>query len=317
MLDLRRLRYFVTVADELHFGRAAERLHIAQPPLTRHIASLESELGMRLFERSTRAVTLTPEGAQFLEHARQVIDAADHAEASAQRLAQGTAGRLAIGYTSSIPMSPAFSALVRGFSGEAPEVALTFREVAGTAQPGQIAAGVLDIAFGWAAPDHADDVDNADDTDNAIAQWTVAREPLVAAVPASSEHAARAAIAFESIAHECFIAWPTGQGSALNTALHRLCAQAGVEPRLGPRASQVAALVALVAAGQGVAIVPAFAASLRMADVAYVPLIDAPVLEQTITWRTQDPSRCALRFAAFARAATGVSPDIRIGNIIS
>lgn len=303
MLDLRRLRYFVTVADELHFGRAAERLHIAQPPLTRHIASLENELGIRLFERSTRAVTLTPEGAQFLEHARQVIEAAEQAEVSAQRLAHGTAGRLAIGYTSSIPMSPAFSAIVRGFSREAPDVALTFREVAGTAQPRQIESGVLDIAFGWAASDHADNADHADQADGAVAQLTVARQPMVAAVAANSEYAACAAVAFEALAHESFIAWPPGQGSVLNTALHRLYAQAGVEPRLGPRASQVAALVALVAAGQGVAIVPAFAASLKMADVAYVPLINAPVLDQIIAWRTHDPSRCALRFAAFARAA--------------
>lgn len=295
MLDLRRLRYFVTVADELHFGRAAQRLHIAQPPLTRHISSLEAELGIRLFERSTRAVTLTPEGAQFLEHARHVLDAAGSAESSARQLAGGTAGRLAIGYTSSIPMSRVFSEIVRAFGRQSPEVELGFREVASAGQYREIEAGVLDIAFGWAAPEPAP---------RGIAQISVAREPLVAAVPSGSRHAAREALAFAELAHEAFIVYPPGQGSALNAALYRLCTDAGLTPRLGPTATQVTTLVALVAAERGVAIVPASVTALQMAGVQYVPLLGAYALEQTLIWRAQNASRCALRFAEFARAAT-------------
>ncbi|WP_322056198.1 LysR substrate-binding domain-containing protein [Paraburkholderia sp. J63] len=295
MLDLRRLRYFVTVADELHFGRAAQRLHIAQPPLTRHISSLEAELGIRLFERSTRAVTLTPEGAQFLEHARHVLDAAGSAESSARQLAGGTAGRLAIGYTSSIPMSRVFSEIVRAFGRQSPEVELGFREVASAGQYREIEAGVLDIAFGWAASEPAP---------RGIAQISVAREPLVAAVPSGSRHATRDALAFAELAHEAFIVYPPGQGSALNAALYQLCADAGLTPRLGPTATQVTTLVALVAAERGVAIVPASVTALQMAGVQYVPLQGAHALEQTLIWRAQNASRCALRFAEFARAAT-------------
>jgi DNA-binding transcriptional LysR family regulator len=295
MLDLRRLRYFVTVADELHFGRAAQRLHIAQPPLTRHISALETELGIRLFERSTRAVTLTPEGTQFLEHARQVLDALGSAESSARHLADGTAGRLAIGYTSSIPMSRVFSEIVREFGRQSPEVELGFREVASAEQYRQIEAGVLDIAFGWAPPEPAP---------RAIAQLIVAREPLVAALPTASRHATREALAFTELAHEAFIVYPEGQGSALNAALYRLCARAGIAPRLGPSATQVATLVALVAAERGVAIVPASVAALQMAGVRYVPLTGEAALEQTLLWRAENASRCALRFAEFARVAT-------------
>lgn len=295
MLDLRRLRYFVTVADELHFGRAAQRLHIAQPPLTRHIASLEAELGIRLFERSTRAVTLTPEGVQFLEHARHVLDAVSGAQSSARQLASGTLGRLAIGYTSSIPMSRMFSEIVREFGRQSPEVELDFREVASGEQYRQIEAGVLDIAFGWAAPEPAP---------RGIAQLSVAREPLVAAVPSGSRHAAQETIAFDALAHEAFIVYPPGQGTALNAALYRLCASAGLTPRLGPTATQVATLVALVAAERGVAIVPASVTALQMAGVRYVPLSGAHALEQTLIWRAQNASRCALRFAEFARVAT-------------
>ncbi|WP_322044492.1 LysR substrate-binding domain-containing protein [Paraburkholderia sp. J67] len=292
MLDLRRLRYFVTVADELHFGRAAERLHIAQPPLTRQIAALETELGIRLLERSTRAVTLTPEGTQFLDHARVVLDAAMSAQTSAQRLASGAAGRLTIGYTSSIPMSRVFSEIVRDFGRQSPEVALSFREVASVDHHRQIAAGVLDIAFGWASTEAAP---------RGIAQQVVASEPLVAAVPSGSPHAAHESIEFAALAHEAFITYPPGQGSALNAALNRLCAQTGLAPRLGPTASQVTTLVALVAAERGVAIVPAAVAALQMSGVRYVPLAGAAPLEQTLLWHADDASRCALRFVEFAR----------------
>ena len=294
MLDLRRLRYFMTVADELHFGRAAQRLHIAQPPLTRQIASLEAELSIRLFERSTRTVTLTPEGVQFLEHARHVLDAVSGAESSARQLASGISGRLAIGYTSSVPMSRMFSEIVREFGRQSPEVELGFREVASAGQYRQIEAGVLDIAFGWAAPEPAPP---------GIAQLSVAQEPLVAAVPSGSRHAAREALAFAELAHEAFIVYPPGQGSALNAALYRLCANAGLAPRVGPTATQVATLVALVAAERGVAIVPASVANLQMPGVRYVPLSGADALEQTLIWRAQNASRCALRFAEFARVA--------------
>ncbi|MDR3095602.1 MAG: LysR family transcriptional regulator [Paraburkholderia sp.] len=303
MLDLRRLRYFVTVADELHFGRAAQRLHIAQPPLTRHIASLEADLGIRLFERSTRAVTLTPEGAQFLEHARHVLEAVSGAQSSARQLASGAAGRLAIGYTSSIPMSPRFSEIVREFGRQSPEVELDFREVASAEQHRQIEAGVLDIAFGWAPPEPGSEADP-----RGIARLGVAREPLVVAVPSGSRHAAREAIDFAELAHEAFIVYPPGQGSVLNAALHRLCAKADLTPRLGPTATQVTTLVALVAAERGVAIVPASVAALRMDGVRYVPLAGADALEQTLIWRAQNASRCAQRFAEFARVAAG-QPD--------
>ncbi len=300
MLDLRRLRYFVTVADELHFGRAAERLHIAQPPLTRQIAALETELGIRLFERSTRAVTLTPEGAQFLDHARRVLDAAASARTSAQRLASGAAGRLAIGYTSSIPMSRVFSEIVRAFGRAAPEVELSFREVASVDHHRQIAAGVLNIVFGWAATEPAPPE---------IAQRIVASEPLVAAVPSGSAHAACDVIDFAALAVEAFITYPPGQGSALNAALNRLCAKAGLAPRLGPTATQVATLVALVAAERGVAIVPASVAALQMPGVRYVPLAGEAPLAQTLLWRANDASRCALRFVEFAHEITHRAPS--------
>ncbi|WP_322032605.1 LysR substrate-binding domain-containing protein [Paraburkholderia sp. J76] len=292
MLDLRRLRYFVTVAEELHFGRAAVRLNIAQPPLTRHVAALETELGIRLFERSTRAVKLTPEGALFLERARSVLHAAGEAQATARKLAQGMTGRIAIGYTSSIPMSDAFAQIVRNAGRALPEVELTFREVASANQHRQIVEGALDIGFGWSAASAHED---------GVRSLVIAREPLVAAVPGGSAHARKKSLDFAELRDESFLVLPPGYGSALTAALDSLCAQSGVEPRIGPTASQTATLISLVAAERGVAIVPAFTMALRRSGVTYVPLSGAPVLDQTVSWIEPFTSTCVQRFVELAQ----------------
>lgn len=293
MLDLRRLRYFVTIADELHFGRAALRLRIAQPPLTRHIAALEGELGIRLFDRSTRAVHLTPEGALFLEHARSVIHAVDEAEATARKIAHGLVGRIVVGYASSIPMSDTFSGIVREVSRNMPEVELAFREVSTASQRQQIVDGTMDVGFGWST---------AKKSDERVKSLVVAREPLVAAVPAQSRHAQRQTIAFEELAEESFVTFPPGYGSALNAALEDLCARAGVAPPMGATASQITTLVSLVAAERGVAIVPGFTSTLQRSGVAYVPLAEPYVLEQTVFWSEPFSSPCVERFIKFARS---------------
>lgn len=294
MLDLRRLRYFVTVAEELHFGRAALRLRIAQPPLTRHIAALEADLDIRLFERSTRAVQLTPAGALFLEHARSVIHAVDEAEATARKMAQGMVGRVVIGYASSIPMSDAFSDIIRNASRSMPEVELAFREVSTATQRQQIANGTMDVGFGWSAKAPGE----------RIRSLVVSRESLVAAVPARSKYADKATIEFRELVKENFVTFPAGYGSALNAALEDLCAQEGVTPRTGPTASQITTLVSLVAAERGVAIVPGFTSTLQRSGVAYVPLARPHVLELVVTWSEPFSSSCVEQFIEFARSIT-------------
>jgi DNA-binding transcriptional LysR family regulator len=294
MLDLRRLRYFVTIADELHFGRAALRLRIAQPPLTRHITALETELGIRLFERSTRAVRLTPEGTLFLEQARAVLRAVDEADATARKMAQGMVGRLVIGYASSIPMSDVFSDMIRNAGRNLPEVELLLREVSSTSQAQQILDGTLDIGFGWSATKAAT---------SGMRSLVIARDPLVVAVPSTSPFASKAAIDFAALAEETILTYPAGYGSALNAALDELCAKAGFVPRMGPAASQITTLVSLVAAERGVAIVPSFTSALRRSGVAYVPLAEPYVLEQTVSWREPFASKSVERFVELTTTA--------------
>jgi len=272
------------------------RLRIAQPPLTRHIAALESDLGIRLFERSTRAVQLTPAGALFLEHARSVIHAVDEAEATARKMAQGMVGRVVIGYASSIPMSDAFSNIIRKVSRSMPEVELAFREVSTASQRQQISGGTMDVGFGWAAPKTSE---------AGIGALVVSREPLVAAVPAQSQYAGKATIEFRELVEENFVTFPAGYGSALNAALEDLCAHEGVVPRIGPTASQITTLVSLVAAERGVAIVPSFTSTLQRSGVAYVPLAGPHVLELVVTWSEPFSSTCVEQFIAFARSIAG------------
>lgn len=293
MLDLRRLRYFVTIAEELHFGRAALRLRIAQPPLTRHITALETELGIRLFERSTRAVRLTPVGTLFLEQARAVLQAVDEAEATARKMAQGVVGRLVIGYSSSIPMSDVFSDIVRNVSRNLPEVELLFREVSSASQVQQIADGTLDIGFGWSAEKAAKE---------GIQSLIVSRDPLVVAAPSTSAYAGKTVIDFAELTEETFLNYPPGYGAALNAALDELCARAGFTPRMGPTASQMTTLISLVAAERGVAVVPSFTSALQRSGVTYVSLAEPYVFEQTIIWREPFSSTCIERFIELVKS---------------
>lgn len=153
MLDLRKLRYFLTVAEELHFGRAALRLHLAQPPLTRQISALESELGFRLFDRTSRTVTLTAQGRHFLPYARAVLDQASLTEVIAGKLAAGSAGQLALGYASSIALSDLFSQTIQAFAQRFPDVQLTLVESASGSLYSQVVDGRIDIGMSRLLPE--------------------------------------------------------------------------------------------------------------------------------------------------------------------
>ncbi|KGV88682.1 bacterial regulatory helix-turn-helix, lysR family protein [Burkholderia pseudomallei MSHR3960] len=241
MIDLRRLRYFIVVAEELHFGKAAQRLHLAQPPLTRHISALEGELGLRLFDRSTRSVKLTAEGELFLPHARDVLDAVHRAEIASQRAALGKEGKVALGYTSSVPLCDAFGTLIRNFARSFPDIELSLVEASSAQQGRSIKEGLLDIGIGWK---------NSFEDYEGCRVKTIAAEPLVVAVSQERALASEASLAVEQLADETFVLFPPGYGSTLDRKAFDLCATAGFTPRRGPSASQMTTMIALVAAGR-------------------------------------------------------------------
>ena len=264
MLDLRKLRYFLTVAEELHFGRAALRLHLAQPPLTRQISALETELGFKLFDRTSRTVTLTAQGRSFLPYARGVLEQVELAQVIAGKLAAGTAGQLALGYVSSIALSDLFSQSIQAFAQRFPDVQLTLVECASGSLGAQVADGRLDIGLSRLLPQN-----------DAVQALSLGEEPLVAAVSSDSPLASQADISLAQLSAYPLILFPADYGSGLNQSIEQLYRHHGVPLHAGPTGRQITSIIALVAAGQGVALVPACTRSLMNKGVTYRPLVEA------------------------------------------
>lgn len=260
-MELRHLRYFRAVAEHLHFGRAAESLHIAQPPLSQQIRRLEAELGVTLLTRTTRSVELTAAGRAYLARAVQILDAVDDAGLQARRIAAGTEGRLAIGCVGSATYS-LLPRLVRALGESLPGIEVSVRgEMLAPAQLSALAAGDIDLAL-LRPPVHRD----------GIVTETIRRDPLLVALPAGHPLAGRAALTAEQLRDADFIAY-AGQGrSVMSSVLFAVCADAGFVPRVRQEVMETSTLVTLVAAGLGVAIVPAPTAALDIAGVRYLPL---------------------------------------------
>lgn len=300
MLDLRRLRYFLMVAQELHFGRAALRLHLAQPPLTRQISALEAELGFRLFQRSSRAVSLTSEGQAFLPYARAVLEQMELAQAIAGKLASGCAGQLTLGFASSIALSSLFSEAIRVFGQRFPEVELSLIEGASASQWPQIVDGRIDIGFSRLHPGSGHD---------GLDTLALADEELIAAIPSADPLAALAEVSLAQLSERPLIRFPDDYGSGLNQIQDHLYHDAGVRLVPGASGRQITSIIALVAAGQGVALVPRCTAALALAGVTYRPVENrqarASLLLHT---RRQGRSKVVDGFIAIVRELVGSPP---------
>ncbi|MDW9405301.1 MULTISPECIES: LysR family transcriptional regulator [Pseudomonas] len=276
MMDLRRLRCFLVVSEELHFGRAAARLHMAQPPLTRQISALETELGFRLFDRSTRNVSLTTAGRHLLPYARGVLEQVDLTTVITSKLAAGSAGQLTVGYASSIALSDTFSHTIQAFCSKYPDVQLNVEEGASSTQWTQLIEGRLDIGMSRMHPPGDNPQVQAICLDN---------EPLVAAVPSDSPLAGQLQVNLAELGELPLITFPADYGSGLNEIILGLYRRHGLTPRPAPSGRQITSIIALVAAGRGVAVVPQCTRSLVRRGVSYLPLAEpgacAPLLVLT------------------------------------
>jgi DNA-binding transcriptional LysR family regulator len=280
-MELRHLRYFSAVAEERHFGRAARRLHIAQPPLSRQIQALEVELGVTLFDRSTRRVELTAAGEALLRHARRITEELELAVREARRAANGQIGRITVGYPSSL----AFSGLVellRAFRARAPRVDVALREMAPQEQIDALKSATIDVGFIRGPIDEA-----------GLAVKAIRKEPLVCALPFGHRlrHARR--VALGDLAKDDFVSFPRPRGPAFFDLLMALCRAAGFTPRIVQEAPQLD-IVSLVAAGFGVALVPASLKKLRRPGIVFRPLsvpgTPRPMTELSVAWRPDDAS---------------------------
>jgi DNA-binding transcriptional LysR family regulator len=284
-VELRHLRYFVAVAEERHFGRAARRLRIAQPPLSRQIQALEAELDLALFDRSRRRVELTPAGVTLLEHARRVFAALDAGIREARRAALGETGRIAIGYPSSVAFS-GLPELLLAFRARSPGVVLSLREMPPQDQMDALKRRELDVGL-----------IRGPISDSDLSWRCVRSEPLVVAMPESHPLAAKKRIALELLAKEPFVTFPRARGAAFFDSLMRLCHDAGFTPNVVQEAPQLD-IVSLVAAGFGVAIMPSSVQNQRRPGVVFRPIIGAPKTSLLVAWRPDDTSPVLRDFLA-------------------
>nr|WP_209740616.1 LysR family transcriptional regulator [Aureimonas populi] len=296
-MDLRQLRHFVTVAEELHFGRAAARLAMTQPPLSQSIRALEEELGVALFLRDKRNVALTPAGAGWLPEARALLASAAGLPELARRLARGERGSLRLAFVSTADYS-VLPPLVARFKAAFPDVDLALAEMTSDLQIEALLAETIDAGIVIALPRAS--------LHPALSYRALTSEPLVAAVPRAWLDAGRIALArgrlrVEDAGGEPLIIFPRRIAPVLHDIVTGTFAKAGAAPRIGQEAIQMQTIISLVSAGMGLALVPRSLENLARSGVAYVPLEgDAPQIETGLLWRTQSPSPSVGRLVELA-----------------
>lgn len=270
----------MAVAEELSFTRAARRLHLAQPPLSRHIRALEEKIGARLFSREARTVALTPAGRLFHEESRGVLAQLARAGEAARRSAHGESDRLRLGMVSAV-MSSEIAEILRRFREAYPSVQIALHDLPPAEQLRMIGEGKLDGGFVGLMP-----------TERAsqlrFAPWC--RERLLAFVPSGHPLAAKDVISLKELRAERFVAVSSEAAPAFSVFLHELCRQAGFRPRIVLESSRAQAVAVMVAAGCGVAILPESLAHFAGRSVVGIPLKGAPAITHIFASAGASPS---------------------------
>ena len=265
-MKLQQLRFFITVADELGFSKAAARLHVAQPSLSVQIKALEEELGARLFERDKHHVFLTQAGKIFQQHARALLEMAETAKFEARCAAAGEMGSLDFGYTASAMFSSVLASVIRLFRERHPQVLLTLHELTSVEQFHGLLEHKLDVGV-LRRPDIRTPVGLQ------ISEWY--RTPLVVAIPEDHALARRQSLTLADLKGDSFIMYPREAGTGIYWQVMDLCAKAGFRPRVAREVLESSTLIGLVAAGVGIAIVPADMNCIRFEGIEYKTLADA------------------------------------------
>lgn len=266
-MDLRQFRYFIAVAEELHFTRAAQRLSIGQPPLSLQIQAIEREVGVELLKRNRRRVELTDAGQQFLIEARAALAQADQAIDAARRAARGETGRLNVRFTPSGPFTRVFTRAIRAFRLALPNVHLALRlstsaKILDALRVGEIDIGVIRPAASASLP-------------QGIAAVTMSRDRFMLALHAGHPLAKhplakqRHPVPLRSLADERFVLRPRGPEAAFFEQVFELCARAGFTPRVAQEAVEASTILGLVAAGVGISILPASFRAIQMEGVVW------------------------------------------------
>lgn len=287
-MELRHLRYFEAVGKTLNFSRAAEQLHIAQPPLSRQIRQLEDELGAELIDRQARPLALTKAGAFFLEQCVQILARVDEAGKAARRIALGDKRWFGIGFVPSV-LYGFLPELIRNFRQDSDEIEVVFSEMTSIEQGNALKEGRIDVGFGRLMLD-----------DPQLSWEVIEEEPLVAALPLRHPLAGSKRIAMERLAKEPFILYPRKPRPSYADHVLQLFRARGLIPPSVIEANEMQTAIGLVAAGIGITLVPDSVRRLRRDDVIYRPVADAGVTSPVImNIRAEDKSPDLQRFRHF------------------
>ncbi|WP_312183895.1 LysR family transcriptional regulator [Pantoea sp. CTOTU46764] len=275
-VELRHLRYFIAVAEELHFGRAAQRLNISQPPLSQQIQQLEQEIGAQLFTRTNRSVQITPAGALFLQDARGILLQVEQAARRAARVHTGQEGELRIGFTSSAPFTGLVSDALYQFRQRWPEVHIQMQENNTRQQLAPLHDDRLDLGVMRNTP-----------LPNDLQHRVLLREPLCAVVHWAHPLADAESISIQALANEPFVFFDPQGGTALYGEILALLHRYQIKPFITQEVGEAMTILGLVATGLGVSILPASFRRARLADVVWIPLQENDAISEVwLVWST-------------------------------
>jgi DNA-binding transcriptional LysR family regulator len=290
-MELRHIRYFLAVADERNFTRAAARVGIGQPPLSQQIRDLEGEVGATLFHRIPQGAELTDAGQAFLEHVRTIPPQVERAVRAARRAARGEIGSLRVGYTGSAPFNPIVTGAIRSFKRAYSDVDLSLEESNTARLIAALRENLLDAAFLRSENLESDD----------LQLHALSEEPMLVAMPAGHPAASASRIDLRKLRDDPLILTPRGTGQTLFDTVIAACRGVGFEPVLGQAAPQMVSVVNLVAAGLGYSLVPASLRQLQVTGVAYGEIEDiTPVAKLALASRRGERAAVVRNFVARA-----------------
>ncbi len=291
-MELRHLRYFTTVAEELHFTRAAERLGLGQPPLSQQIRQLEQEIGSPLFHRRSRGVELTDVGEALLKDAREILDHMERAKATAQRVARGEEGMVRIGFTVSTSYHPLIPSVIRDYRAQYPHVVTSLEVMNSASLADAVEDGQIDAAF----------VRTPMSEHDGLTIQPLLAESLVIALPNGHRLATSETVALAGLRDQDFIMHPRRVATGLYDATIAACQRAGFTPHVVHEVAEFPPLLNFVAAGLGVAIVPASMQHMHLESVSYRTIEgDVPTAEISIIRRSNEGSTATRNLVALAR----------------
>ena len=287
-MELRQLRYFVALAEQLHFAHAAELLHMTQPALSNQIKALEDDLGVRLFDRTKREVTLTEAGSYFLQEAQLTLKQAEKAQAVARRVARGQLGSLRVGYVASAVFTGILSQIASEFRQHAPELQLLLEELLGPEQLIRIAAGTLDAGLMRLPVEH--ELPH-------LETKVLIKERMVIAIREDHPLARLKQIPVAELRNESFIVWKGIQPMTINDHLAALAQEGGFPLRIGQAVPTLPAMVAVVGGGAGAALVPESLQNMNMPSVCFRPLADLERFSEiAVCYRSDETSLAVWKF---------------------